>query len=95
MSEEHNFASEYKPTRMERFWRWMGYRYHLAELPETDMLGWMMTKTRFTFSVADRFRLLLSGTLALEMRQATDVEVTKCVSAVSFSIKPPFGDSHE
>jgi hypothetical protein len=29
-----NFASEYKPTLTERFWRALGFRYHLGEDPQ-------------------------------------------------------------
>lgn len=87
-----NFAMEYKPTRRERFWKWLGYRYFLVDLPDdTDQMpGWMMTTTRIEFSIADRLRFLLSGKIKIDIRQATDVRVERCVSAVSFSITPPF-----
>lgn len=87
---ENNFAKEYVPTRTERFWRWLGFRYHLYELPETDMPGWMMTKTAIQFDWADRLRLLLTGRINIDIRQATDVKVSTCASAVSFEIVPPW-----
>ena len=93
MSENtQNFAMEHKPTRRERFWTRLGYRYFLVDLPDdaAQMPGWMMTTTRLEFSIADRLRLFLSGKIKIDIRQATDVPVEKCVSAASFSITPPF-----
>ena len=92
---ETHFAVEYVPSFAERFWRRLGYRYHLQDVPETDMPGWMMTKTVIHFDFADRLRLLFSGRLKLDTRQATNVVVDKCISTVSFSISPPFGERHD
>ena len=62
---EQNFASIYVPTRMERFWRALGFRYRLGDEPEgTDGLeGWTHTGVNLHFSFADRLRLLVSGRL--------------------------------
>ena len=56
-----NLCMHYVPTLAERFWRKLGYRYHLGEEPEgTDgMPGWMMHGVRLHFGFADRLRLLL------------------------------------
>lgn len=52
-------------TRRERFWRWMGFTYHLGEFPpEADVMpGWMRTDSTLNFGLADRLRLLLTGKL--------------------------------
>ncbi|MDE2106772.1 MAG: hypothetical protein KGL39_56680 [Patescibacteria group bacterium] len=85
-------AMEYRPTRRERFWRKLGFRYHLAELPddvETRLPGWMITKSTIHFSFTDRIRLLLGGTLKIDIRQATSERVREAVSALSFRITYP------
>ena len=100
MTETSNEASFHKPTRRERFWRAIGFRYHFTDLPEgihEDLPGWMMTKSFIHFSVADRLRLLLTGRIYMDMRQATNVAVAKACSALSFRIAAPGdkGDSHD
>jgi len=87
-----NFAMYHKPTIIEKLWRALGYKYHLVDLPEEadGMDGWIMTHTRFNFDFFDRIRLLLTGKLYVDTRQATDVRVGKCISAASFRIAPPF-----
>lgn len=85
-------AMEYRPTRRERFWRALGFRYHLTDLPDgidKDLPGWMMTKCFIHFSMADRMRLLLTGRLHLDIRQATNVRVDEARSALSFRIASP------
>ena len=87
-----NFCMVHVPTRAERFWRMLGFRYHLSELPdgvETEHPGWMMTVNRLDFSLADRFRLLLTGRLTVHLRQAPNVPVDSCVNALSWKIHPP------
>lgn len=60
-----NEASYHVPTLRERFWRKLGFRYHLGDEPEgTDGLpGWMCTDSTLHFSFGDRLRLLVSGKL--------------------------------
>ncbi len=94
MDETTNFGFEHLPTKTERFWRWLGFRYQLLELPETELPGWMMTKTVIHFDLGDRVRLLLTGRLTIHTRHATDVQVDKCISAASFEIARP-GESHD
>lgn len=69
-----NFAMEYKPTLMERFWRKVGFIYHLGYEPsDTDtMPGWQCTVTRVEFGFIDRLRLLLTGRLICKTIQYTD-----------------------
>jgi hypothetical protein len=91
---KHNIelALSMAPTFQQRFWRAMGFRYILNELPENvhDTLpGWMITKTVYHFGFLDRLRLLTSGRTAVDMRQATSPQVDKCVSAASFRILHP------
>lgn len=60
-------GSIHKPTLSERFWRALGFRYHLGEDPEdVDVLqGWTRTDTRLNFHWTDRLRLLLTGRLVV------------------------------
>lgn len=69
-----DFAMAYAPTWRQRFWRRMGFRYHLGEDPNDDApdAGWMRTDCRLHFSVADRFRLLLTGKLFIAVIVHTD-----------------------
>lgn len=85
-----NLAMYHRPTLRQRFWRSVGFRYHLHDLDDDPALpGWMMTETKIEFSVADRIRLLLTGRLHLTLRQATNVEVDHARSAMSFRIGHP------
>ena len=81
-----------RPTIRERFWRALGFRYHLVDLPhdiEQKLPGWMMTRSLIAFSLSDRVRLLLTGRLYLDLRQASDVSVSEVHSALSFRIGAP------
>lgn len=90
MQDEMNFAMEYKPSIWERFWRGMGYRHHLNELPDDPELpGWLMNEAYIHFGWLDRFRLLLTGRLYLTTRMATNVSVEHASSALSFRIGYP------
>jgi len=62
-----SFDVIHKPTFRERFWRALGFRYHLGEDPEdTDTLqGWTRTDTRLHFGWSDRLRLLITGRLTV------------------------------
>ncbi len=62
------------PTWSERFWRKIGYVYHLGDEPEgTDALtGWMRTDMSMHFSWPDRIRLLLTGKLFIASVVHTD-----------------------
>lgn len=83
----------YTPTIADRLWKRLGFRYRLVDLPEgieETMPGWMMTKVVFGFSFWDRVRLLISGRMLVEIRQATSAKVDECISAASFKIEPPW-----
>ena len=83
----------YKPTLRQRFFRWLGFRYHRVDLPdniEATMPGWMMTTCRVHFDFADRLRLLLTGKLHIDIRQATSQQVDSAVNTTSFEIIPPW-----
>lgn len=84
-----------RPTFSRRFWRALGWRYHLADLPaEADaMPGWAMTHVKLQFDLLDRLRLLTSGRLRLDIRQGLDAPVGQIISATSFEILPP-GSGH-
>ena len=63
----HGYAAEYAPSRSERLWRKLGFRYHLGELPNPDvqepLAGWMQNRGYFSFDWSDRLRLLVTGRL--------------------------------
>lgn len=83
---------EYRPSLNERIWRKLGFTPVVTELPEgieATHPGWMITETRMNFSVADRLRLLLTGRLHLQLRQATSQQVDEAVGAMSHRILHP------
>lgn len=86
-----NMAMEYRPTLIQRFWRWAGFRYHLGEEPEgADKLsGWMMTESHFQFGFADRLRLLVSGHLHIRLAQHTPKQVELSKNRLDWEIEPP------
>jgi hypothetical protein len=63
--ERRNYASIRKPPLRERFWRLLGFRYHLGDEPNSadDLNGWNQTTVCFCFDWKDRLRLLLTGKL--------------------------------
>lgn len=71
------FAIVYVPTRRERFWRWIGFRYHLGQLPNPDveepLQGWMQNTCFFRFDLKDRLRLLVTGRLKVVVTFDLDV----------------------
>ena len=85
-------AMFHKPTRLERFRRWMGFRYHLGEEPEgADTLqGWMRTDIRIDFSLLDRLRLLFTGRILVASILHTDTPSPNvCKSHVDWKIFAP------
>jgi hypothetical protein len=82
----------YVPTRRERFWRAMGFRYHHNDDPPgADLLpGWMQTNMRLHFGWTDRFRLLLSGRLNIASVVHFDTpSPSNCKSRMDWHILPP------
>lgn len=80
------------PTRLDRFWRALGFRYHLGEEPEGgDLLpGWSHTTLGFRFGWPDRLRLLLSGRLQVTSILHTDTPSPKVAkSRVDWRIFAP------
>jgi hypothetical protein len=67
MTDETNTAFHHVPTFSEKFWRWVGFRYHLGEdAPDADLLqGWIRTDSGFNFDWHDRLRILLTGKLRI------------------------------
>jgi hypothetical protein len=95
MSEPQNLAMIYVPTLSDRFWRALGFRYHLGPDPEgTDTLpGWTCTEIGLDFGIADRLRLLLTGRLRLRSILMTDTPSgTVCKTRLDWRILHPGGD---
>ncbi len=87
-----NEAMFHKPTKLERFRRWVGFRYHLGEEPEgvDGLEGWMRTDIRIDFSLLDRLRLLFTGRLLVASIFHTDTpSATVCKSRVDWKIFAP------
>lgn len=88
--EQQNFCMAYRPTLAERFWRKAGFRYHLQDLPDdAPTEGWAMTQVRLNVSFTDRLRLLLTGRMRLDVRQAFNAPVDTVVCATSVEILRP------
>lgn len=87
-----NYASVHVPTLRERFWRKLGFRYHLGDEPDgiEKLTGWMRTDIRLHFSIADRLRLLISGHLFVASIVHTDTPAASiCKSRVDYRIEDP------
>lgn len=86
------YAAHHVPTLRERFWRALGFRYHLGEEPEgvEALEGWMRTDMRLEFSIADRLRLLLTGRLFVASIVHTDApSPSVCKSRLDWRIYAP------
>lgn len=80
------------PTFAQKFWRALGFRYHLGvEPPEAETLpGWMRTDMRVHFGWADRLRLLISGKLFIASIVSTDTPSPMiCKSRMDWRILNP------
>lgn len=87
-----NFAVVYVPTLSERFWRALGFRYHLGDEPDgaDGLLGWSCTVSNMHFSWADRLRLLLTGRLRIQTISYFDTPSPNVVkNRLDWEIKPP------
>lgn len=87
-----NYAAIHTPTLRERMWRKLGFRYHLGHEPEgvEHLEGWIRTDMRLDFSLADRFRLLLTGRLFVASIVYTDTpSPAVCKSRLDWQINAP------
>lgn len=87
------------PTRLQLFWRWAGWHYHLGEVPNPEaadlMPGWIRTDMRLDFGWPDRLRLLMTGRLRISSIVHTDtVSPDKCVSRMDWHILAPGDRDH-
>jgi len=85
-------AMFHRPTLRERFWKKLGFRYHLGEEPAgiEALSGWMRTDIRLSFSVLDRLRLLFIGRLFVASIVHTDTPLPGiCKSRVDWRIAAP------
>lgn len=89
--QNQSFICEHKPTLRERFFRRLGYKFTLGEEPENidGMPGWAKTKVRFQFNLADRLRLLTSGSLTVELTHYTDKPFDVMKTRTDYQIMPP------
>lgn len=85
------YAVSHTPTKQERLWRSLGYRYHLGEEPDgiDSLSGWMCTSTRMQFGIADRLRLLLTGRLHIRLVQHLPVKCDFAKNRLDWEIVPP------
>lgn len=84
-------AMYHVPTRAERMWRAIGFRYHLGAEPEgiDGMQGWMTSTATFRFGLADRLRLLLTGRLNINLVQYTTVQCDESKNRLDWQIMAP------
>ena len=82
----------YKPSRMEQFWKKLGFRYRHADLPDDidkTNPGRVFIETHMQFSLVDRLRFLITGRLWLFTRIATTDHVRNAAASTSYRILPP------
>jgi hypothetical protein len=91
-----NHAMHYVPSLRERFWRKVGFRYHLGDEPDgIDALpGWMRKDIRLSFNWRDRLRLLLTGKLFIASIVSMDTPSPSiCKGRVDWRIIEPGGQT--
>jgi len=67
------YAIGYTLLWRERFWRFLGYRYHLGEEPDNPPQGgWISHTTIFHLCWRDRLRLLVTGRFKMGFILYTD-----------------------
>lgn len=83
---------EYQPTRLERFWRFFGFRCRVPEETEEmeKLPGWMMSNVHIRPTFGDRLRFLICGSALVRLKTHTEHEPGHALSASSFELKPPF-----
>lgn len=89
------FATMYRPPLRVRFWRKLGFRSRVPNMPEDaeTMPGWAMTTVHLHLGFGDRLRFLLSGWALVRVEQRFDAEVGRVVSASSVEIVIPWSPS--
>ena len=81
-----------EPTLMERFWRKVGFHYHLGDEPQgaESLPGWSQTNQYFHFGWSDRLRLLISGRLLVKLTMSTDTpSPSVCKNRMDWMIYAP------
>lgn len=94
MPEAEGFCLEYRPTFRERFWRRLGFRFHLGGLEPNDQpwSGWMQTRSVMHFDWLDRLRILASGRLEFTTTVHMDTPSPDRVhTRLDWEIEPPGG----
>jgi len=85
------YAMAHKPTRRERFWRFLGYRFHLGDEPvNAPQGGWISHTTIFHLCWRDRLRLLVTGKFKMGFILYTDTVSPNYIKArADWHILPP------
>jgi hypothetical protein len=82
-----------RPSLRDRFWRWLGFRYHLGDDPrreENEILdGWLCTEVKMHFGILDRVRLLLTGRLLVRTVHEFPEVVSYSKTRTDWLIYPP------
>lgn len=91
MTNTHGYAMQGTSTRRERFWRALGYRFHLGDEPENTeaKTGWFKTGVLVTLGWHERLLLLVSGRLKVELTNYSDGQPENIVSRVDITYVPP------
>ncbi len=88
--EPQNFAVAYKPTLVERLWRWLGFHRAFVPAPDTDdYQGRLVITTITSWSLADRLRILISGRTYFFSSSIAEPPVHRAVTTVGVSVLPP------
>jgi len=89
------YAQAHTPTKRERFWRALGFRFHLGDEPENPpQIGWISHDTTFHLNWRDRLRLLVSGRFKLGFVLYTDTpSPTNIKARTDWQILPPGNSS--
>jgi hypothetical protein len=84
-----------RPTFRDKFWRALGFRYHLGEEPPNaeNLAGWIKTDCFLHLGWLDRLRFLVSGRLFVAVTVSTDTpSPTICKSRMDWRIVEPRGE---
>jgi hypothetical protein len=81
----------YTPSRREKFWRGLGFRWRCAPPPEgwSDYSESSLLRIGIRFGFADRLRLLLTGHVRLRVDVYHEYPIGRYVASTDFGIAYP------